>query len=69
MHGVWNSFYAQTPINEWEYTVQMIEEGKLEVSDLITHRAGLKDLKQLFDDIHNHSVTICKALYSSALDV
>ena len=69
MHGVWNSFYAQTPINEWEYTVQMIEEGKLEVSDLITHRAGLKDLKQLFDDIHNHSVTICKALYSAALDV
>lgn len=69
MHGVWNSYYAQTPINEWEYTARMIEEGQLEVSDLITHRAGLKDLKQLFDDIHEHNVTICKAMYSAALDV
>ena len=49
--------------------MRMIEEGKLEVSDLITHRAGLKDLKQLFDDIHDHSITICKAMYSAALDV
>lgn len=68
MHGVWNSYYAETPINEWKYTVQMIEEGKLEVADLITHRASLDDLKQLFDDIHEHNVTICKAMYSAALD-
>ena len=39
------------------------------VSDLITHRAGLDDLKQLFDDIHERNITICKAMYSAALDV
>ena len=68
MHGVWNSFYAQTPINEWQYTVQMMDEGKLQVEDLITHKASIDDLKQLFDDIYHHNVTICKAMYSAALD-
>lgn len=68
MHGVWNSYYAQTPINEWKYTVQMMDEGKLEVEDLITHQAGIDDMKQLFDDIHERKITICKAMYSAALD-
>lgn len=68
MHGVWNSYYAQTPINEWQYTVQMMDEGKLKVDDLITHKASIDDLKQLFDDIYNHNITICKAMYSAALD-
>lgn len=68
MHAVWNSFYAQTPINEWEYTVKMMDEGKLVVEDLITHKAGIKDMKKLFDNIHEHNITICKAMYSAALD-
>lgn len=67
-YGVWNSYFAQTPLNEWEYTVKMIEQGTLEVADLITHRASIDDLKGLFDKIHNRDITICKAIYSSRLD-
>ena len=52
------------PFNEWKYTVDMLNEGKLEVLDLITHRSDLDHLKQLFDDIHDHKVTICKAIYT-----
>lgn len=68
MYGVWNSYYARTPMNEWEFTVQMMDEGKLKVEDLITHKAGLADIKQLFEDIHSHQIKVCKAMYSAALD-
>ncbi|WP_196596186.1 galactitol-1-phosphate 5-dehydrogenase [Pectinatus frisingensis] len=61
--GMWNSYYAELPFNEWKYTVQQIDCGDLEVNDLITHRAQLSKLKQLFDQIHNKEITICKAIY------
>ncbi len=63
--GVWNSYYLSIPINEWKYTVDMLGEGRLLVSDLITHRSDLKSLKALFDQIYNREVTICKAIYIS----
>lgn len=68
LQGIWNSNYSNTPINEWEYTVKMIETGQLETADLITHRVGIDDMKSLFDQIHNREVTICKAIYSASLD-
>lgn len=68
MFGVWNSYYANTPINEWKYTVKMMDEGTFHVGDLITHKSGLKDLLKLFEDIYQHNITICKAMYSSKLD-
>lgn len=68
MFGVWNSYYANTPINEWKYTVKMMDEGTFQVGDLITHKSGLKDLLKLFEDIYQHNITICKAMYSSKLD-
>lgn len=68
MFGVWNSYYANTPINEWEYTVKMMDEGTFKVGDLITHKSNLKDLLKLFEDIYQHKITICKAMYSAKLD-
>ena len=65
--GVWNSYYLNTPINEWKYTVEMIDQGKLQVGDLITHKASLENLKTLFDQIYNKEITICKAIYSDEL--
>ena len=62
--GVWNSHYAPTPINEWVYTVDMMDAGKMQVEDLITHRVGIEELPRLCSDIYEHRVTICKALYS-----
>lgn len=68
MYGIWNSAYSETPLNEWKYTVEMIESGKLEVKDLITHKAGITGMNQLFDQIYNKEITICKAMYSADLD-
>jgi L-iditol 2-dehydrogenase len=64
LKGIWNSHYAATPINEWHYTVQMMDEGRMQVTDLVTHRSGLDGLPQLCDDIYTRRISICKALYS-----
>lgn len=42
--GVWNSSRAPYPVDEWSYTVRMMEEGKLVVTDLISDRLTLEEL-------------------------
>ncbi len=63
LKGVWNSYYLNLPINEWRYTVDMLDNKRLQVQDLITHRSDLDSLKQLFDQIYHRDITICKAIY------
>ncbi len=63
--GVWNSHYFDLPINEWLFTVKMLDEKKMVVEDLITHRTSLDELPQLCEDIYQKKVSICKALYSA----
>jgi L-iditol 2-dehydrogenase len=65
LKGMWNSHFAATPINEWTYTVKMLDEGKMDVMDLITHRASLDTLPKLCEDIYKQRVSICKAVYGS----
>ncbi|WP_231036461.1 galactitol-1-phosphate 5-dehydrogenase [Pectinatus sottacetonis] len=67
--GIWNSYYAELPFNEWKYTVRQMDLGKLKVHDLITHRVSLDNLKQLFDKIYGKKIMICKAIYSASLNV
>lgn len=62
--GIWNSHYSDFPINEWKVTVDNIDNGKMVVTDLITHKCSLDELPNLCDDIYNRKVTICKAIYS-----
>ena len=67
LHGVWNSVYSSEPINEWECTVDMMDNGNFVCEDLITHRVSLDDTPKLFNQIFNREVTICKAIYSSKI--
>lgn len=64
LKGIWNSHYADTPINEWHYTVKALDAGRMQVLDLITHRSDLEHLPALCSDIYERKVSICKALYS-----
>ncbi len=66
--GTWNSHFGNYPINEWHYTVEMMDAGKFRCRDLISHEVPLAELPKLVDDIKNHRVSICKAMYVSALD-
>jgi L-iditol 2-dehydrogenase len=65
LKGMWNSHFAATPVNEWEYTVKMLDAGRMKVMDLITHRASLEDLPRLCEDIYRQRISICKAIYSA----
>ncbi len=58
LQGIWNSHYAATPINEWHYTVKMLDSGAMQVEDLITHKCNLDDLPKLCEDIYTHKVSI-----------
>lgn len=60
--GVWNNYYNDLPFNEWQYTADRIADQSLKVDDLITHSADLEHLKELFDQIYNREITICKAV-------
>ena len=64
LQGVWNSIYAE-PLNEWIYTAEMLDAGKLKTADLITHKATLDQLPELFQGIYDRSITICKAIYKA----
>jgi len=66
--GIWNSYYMSMPLNEWEYTVHMLDAGRLEGDDLITHQSSLSDLKHLFDQIYHKEISACKAIYNAKLD-
>jgi len=62
IHGVWNSSRAPLPIDEWQYTVRMMDEGKLEVEDLITDRIPHKKLPDAICEIKNKERKIVKAM-------
>lgn len=69
LQGIWNSHYAAKPINEWQFTVKVMDEDRMRVDDLATHRSNLDRLPQLCSDIYAQRVSICKALYSAEEDV
>lgn len=60
--GTWNSNYSPYPINEWQYTVSMLDKGKLAVTDLITHRVSIEALPAFCQQIRSREVSICKAI-------
>lgn len=61
--GVWNSSRAPYPVDEWAYTVQMMDEGKFQVTDLITDRFALEEMPKLMADIKSGTKKIVKAMY------
>lgn len=61
--GMWNSHYNDVPINEWKYTIEMLESEKLVIDDLVTHESTSEEFIKLFDDIYNGKLSVCKAVY------
>ena len=63
INGIWNSHFSNLPINEWRYTVDMLDKGIFRCADLISHPTDLDGLPGLIDDVKNHRVNACKVLY------
>ena len=62
IHGVWNSSRAPYPVDEWVFTVRMMEEGRLLVTDLITDRLTLEELPEAMRQIRAGERRIVKAI-------
>lgn len=65
VHGVWNSSRAPYPVDEWAYTVRMMDEGKFQVEDLITDRFSLEEMPQVMADIRDGRRKIVKAMFTA----
>lgn len=63
IRGVWNSSRAPFPVNEWAYTVSMMDRGLFTPSDLITHRPTLEEMPQMLDDVYHARVKSIKVMY------
>lgn len=64
--GIWNSYYCEFPLNEWQLTVKKLETKELKVEDLITHRTSLENLPKLTEQIYKREISICKAIYAAS---
>lgn len=64
VRGVWNSSRSPYPVNEWIYTVKMMDERKFECEDLITDRLPLEEIPQAIEAIRNGARHIVKAVYA-----
>ncbi|NLC42078.1 MAG: galactitol-1-phosphate 5-dehydrogenase [Erysipelothrix sp.] len=65
--GMWNSHYHPLPINEWHYTVEQLETGRMSIDDLVTHSVGIEQVVDIFDDVYNQRMMSSKVLYRSDL--
>jgi Threonine dehydrogenase and related Zn-dependent dehydrogenases len=65
LKGMWNSHYFDVPVNEWTYTVRMLDQEKIKVEDLITHRSSIDGVPDMCQGIYDRTLNICKAMFSS----
>ena len=66
LNGIWNQSRSPYPVNEWEYAVRLMDQGKLTVSDLITDRLSLEELPTALEEIKTRKRKVVKAIYSPA---
>jgi L-iditol 2-dehydrogenase len=61
--GCWNSLITPGE-HEWEEVLRALAAGKLQPLPLVTHRYGLHEAKQVFDQLHNKEVVgYCKGMF------
>lgn len=62
--GVWNSSRAPYPVDEWKFTVRMMDSGRLVVEDLISDRIPLQEFPQAMQDIKAGTRQIIKGMFA-----
>ncbi|MCB9458458.1 MAG: galactitol-1-phosphate 5-dehydrogenase [Anaerolineaceae bacterium] len=62
MHGSWMSYSAPFPGIEWQGTLDMMQDGRLKLEDMITHRIALNELPNMFQQIHQGGIAYRKIM-------
>lgn len=60
--SVYNDVYKKYPKNEWEVTRNALDRKALKVKDLITQKAQIDEVIDLFEQIHNKKIFSCKSM-------
>ncbi len=61
--GSWNSYSAPFPGTEWTATLDYINDGKLEVNRLITHKFSLSEAPEVFEKLNNRELAFNKIIF------
>ena len=56
--GTWNSRF----VDDWQETIEKIQNGELKFDELITHRYSFKELDKAVEMMHNNSEKRCKVI-------
>lgn len=60
--SVYNSVFKRMPHDEWLDAAAAISSGRLQVSDLISHRVGIDRVVDLFDTLYQRREFACKGM-------
>ena len=63
VYGSWNAISAPFPGKEWQTTVHFLQEGKIKVEPMITHRLSLAEGPATFEKIINRQGNFGKVLF------
>ncbi|AVW11616.1 MULTISPECIES: galactitol-1-phosphate 5-dehydrogenase [Lactiplantibacillus] len=63
LKGFWNSYSAPFPGKEWTATIDLVNSGKIKISDLITHKFTLDQMQEAYDMITTRSESFNKVMF------
>jgi L-iditol 2-dehydrogenase len=63
IHGSWNSFSSPFPGREWTYSTELMERGKLNAEQIISHRYTLDEAPEVFNKIKNKEIVFNKIMF------
>lgn len=67
VYGIWNSTFRQEPyddvkMDDWNYVLTRIKEGRIKPSKLISHRLELKELETGLCIMRDKTEDYCKVM-------
>ncbi|HSV31644.1 MAG TPA: galactitol-1-phosphate 5-dehydrogenase [Atribacteraceae bacterium] len=65
--GSWNSSISPLPINEWKSALAFMDNGKIKVKPLISHRVKLEDCQSVFEMMFYQKEVFTKVLFEPEL--
>lgn len=62
INGSWNSFSKPFPGKEWTYSIELMSEGKIRTSPIVSHRYRVTETPIVFEKIKNKEIIFNKIL-------
>ena len=62
LKGFWNSYSAPFPGQEWTKSIELVNEGKIKLKEMVSHRFALEDTYKAFEMIRDRKEEFNKIL-------